>query len=155
MILSRRSPPTEAFAARRESPASEPLRLALDSELSLLVRSLALAQGRSPEALAHQLLAQALEHERQRARADAILARLTPRQREVTKLALDGNTNYQIANALVISPETVKTHVAHVLEQFGLRSKAELRLRLAELDMPEKPARPPSPSVTRQPRQST
>jgi DNA-binding CsgD family transcriptional regulator len=34
---------------------------------------------------------------------------------------------------LVISPETVKTHVRHVLEKFNVRSKAELRLQLLDL----------------------
>jgi DNA-binding CsgD family transcriptional regulator len=33
----------------------------------------------------------------------------------------------------VISPETVKTHIRHVLERFNVASKADLRLRLLDL----------------------
>jgi len=49
-------------------------------------------------------------------------------------LTLSGLTNRQIAAALVISPETVKTHLRHTLEKFELRSKADLRLLLRDLD---------------------
>ena len=45
-----------------------------------------------------------------------------------------GCTNRQIAARLVLSPETVKTHLRSVLHKFGLRSKAELRQALAGWD---------------------
>ena len=54
-------------------------------------------------------------------------------ERQVVLLTRRGLTNRQIAAALVISPETVKTHVRHALEKFGLSSKAELRLLLLDL----------------------
>ena len=66
-------------------------------------------------------------------RAETALASLSPREQQVTLLTLQGLTNRQIATMLVISPETVKTHVRHALEKFGLHSKDELRLLLIDL----------------------
>lgn len=56
---------------------------------------------------------------------------LTPREREVLQLIVAGQTNRQIADCLVVSPETVKTHVRHVLGKMGVNRKAELRALLA------------------------
>jgi len=94
---------------------------------------LARASGESPANLAADLLRRGLEIERRRKRAEASLAALTPRQREVTRLAASGQTNRQIARELWLSPETVKTHLRRALEHFDVHSKAELRLLLIDL----------------------
>jgi DNA-binding NarL/FixJ family response regulator len=74
-----------------------------------------------------------LEQEVLRTQVRAILEALTPREQEVTWYTARGYTNRQIAEALVVSIETVKTHVRHVLEKLGVRSKADLRLLLLNL----------------------
>jgi DNA-binding CsgD family transcriptional regulator len=79
------------------------------------------------------LLARGLEQEALRAQAETTLSILTPREQEVAWLTARGHTNQQIAETLVISPETVKTHVRHVLDKFRVRSKADLRLLLLDL----------------------
>lgn len=106
----------------------------LDPQLSDRLRLAAYLRRRSPNAMATELLRRGLEREAARQRAEAALAILTPRERQVAQLALDGQTNREIARTLVISTETVKTHLRNLLGKFGLRSKAELRLRLKELD---------------------
>lgn len=106
----------------------------LDPQLSDRLRLTAYARHRTPSALAAELLKRGLEREALRERAESALAILTPREREVARLAVVGHTNQEIARALVISPETVKTHMRNLLAKFGLGSKAELRLRLQELD---------------------
>jgi DNA-binding CsgD family transcriptional regulator len=127
--------------------AVDPLSIEVADELCAQLRSLAFAEGQSPEVLGQRLLARALEQETRRARAERTLARLTVRQQEVARLAADGSTNRQIAERLVVSTETVKTHIANVLERLGLRSKAELRLLLLELGLPPKPERPGAPGI--------
>jgi DNA-binding CsgD family transcriptional regulator len=52
---------------------------------------------------------------------------LTRREREVLDLIASGRTNKEIAESLVVSPETVKTHVRHVLGKFGVSRKVEIR----------------------------
>jgi DNA-binding NarL/FixJ family response regulator len=53
------------------------------------------------------------------------LAVLSDREREVLSLLADGLRNREIAERLVISEPTVKTHVRHVLEKLRFRNRAE------------------------------
>ena len=103
--------------------------------LALHLRRVARARRRSPQSLANDLITHGLEREVLRARTEQALTELTPREREVTWLAARGHTNRQIAGALVISEETVKTHVHNALTKFGLRKKSDLRLLLLDLGL--------------------
>jgi RNA polymerase sigma factor (sigma-70 family) len=118
---------------RRSSHSNGRLIFEVDAELSSRLRLAAHASEQTPETLATELLARGLEQEAQRSQVQSILETLTPREQEVTWLTVRGYTNRQIAEALVLSPETVKTHVRHILEKLGLRSKGDLRLLLLDL----------------------
>jgi DNA-binding CsgD family transcriptional regulator len=59
---------------------------------------------------------------------------LTQRQQQVVCLTCMGHTNRQIARRLRISPNTVKGHLALAYRQFGVRTRAELRVALASWD---------------------
>ena len=50
---------------------------------------------------------------------------LSVREREVLELLGQGLRNREIAERLVVSEATVKTHVRHVLEKLRLRNRAE------------------------------
>ena len=63
-----------------------------------------------------------------------VFDQLTPREREIALLASQGYTNKEIAEQLVIAPDTVKTHMRNILTKLGLHSKAELRLYWANRD---------------------
>jgi DNA-binding CsgD family transcriptional regulator len=58
---------------------------------------------------------------------------LTPRERQVARLAAEGKTARQIAERLFISERTVETHLANVYAKLGLHSKVELARRASEL----------------------
>ncbi len=118
------------------SPSSgrdEELVLRACPALAARLRLAADARDLSPRALAVDLLEQGLEKESLRARAERALDTLTPRERDVVWLTARGCTNQEIAEALVISSETVKTHMRNALGKFGVRSKADLRLLLLDL----------------------
>jgi PAS domain S-box-containing protein len=50
--------------------------------------------------------------------------RLSARELEVLQLAADGNTGPQIAERLILSPATVKSHFEHVYEKLGVSDRA-------------------------------
>ena len=50
---------------------------------------------------------------------------LTEREQEVLKLVVQGNSNQQIAEALVISIATVKAHISNILSKLQVSSRAE------------------------------
>jgi two-component system response regulator NreC len=51
---------------------------------------------------------------------------LTTREREVLQLAAEGRTNAEMAAALGISPRTVETHRAHLMQKLGLHTQTDL-----------------------------
>jgi DNA-binding NarL/FixJ family response regulator len=58
-------------------------------------------------------------------RGQAALDQLTPREREVLRAVAAGLTNTEIADQLVVSDATVKTHVGSVLAKLNLRNRVQ------------------------------
>jgi predicted ATPase/class 3 adenylate cyclase/DNA-binding CsgD family transcriptional regulator len=51
---------------------------------------------------------------------------LTPTEQDVVALVIDGCTNVEIAQRLLMSRETVKTHLSHVYAKLQVRTRAQL-----------------------------
>lgn len=50
---------------------------------------------------------------------------ITPRELDVLALLADGKSTKQIADALIVSDETVKTHLKHLYQKLGVRDRAQ------------------------------
>ena len=50
---------------------------------------------------------------------------LSAREWEVARLVAAGNTNREIAEALVISPKTASAHIEHILAKLGAANRTE------------------------------
>jgi DNA-binding NarL/FixJ family response regulator len=66
---------------------------------------------------------------------------LTPREADVLELLQDGATNAQIAQALSIGLETVRTHARNIYRKLGISSRRDLsKLAAGEADLAGSPA---------------
>ena len=66
---------------------------------------------------------------------DRIPHSLTKRELEVLRLLAQGQTNQEIAQGLVVSPLTVKTHVQRIIGKLGVSDRTQAAVRAAELGL--------------------
>ncbi|MFF4803360.1 AAA family ATPase [Streptomyces sp. NPDC001351] len=64
--------------------------------------------------------------------ADSPIARLSPQEREVVRLAATGATNREIATQLLLSPRTVGHHLYRAFPKLGISSRTQLADVLSE-----------------------
>jgi DNA-binding CsgD family transcriptional regulator len=68
--------------------------------------------------------------------ADPVATVLTRREREIARMAAQGLTDREIAEALVVSVRTVESHLAAAYRKLGIRSRRELAATLAPVSPP-------------------
>ena len=114
--------------------APRPRSFHLEGGLAAPLLELARRQQRSPDDVAADLLAEALQQRQVDAENTRLWRSLTRREQEVTALICLNYTSDEIALRLSLSPETVKTHARRILAKSGLSSRARLRQRLRHWD---------------------
>jgi CRP-like cAMP-binding protein len=67
---------------------------------------------------------------------------LSPREREVAVLIAQGLTNREIAAGLVVTERTAATHVEHILNKLGLRSRAQVAVWAVARGLLDRPNAP-------------
>ena len=95
------------------------------SELIDATRAIHQGETLVPSRMLGPLLARLIHRRRERDEAAKRIGRLTRREREVLGLLSQGISNEGIAQALVISPETARTHIQNVLGKLGVHSRLE------------------------------
>ncbi len=106
--------------AALKAGAADFLEKPFDSDV--LLASIAQALGGAGEAPSAAPVRPAID----RATLDARIAELTPREREVMALVVDGLSNKMIAHRLEIAVRTVEIHRARVMDKTQAKSLAEL-----------------------------
>jgi DNA-binding NarL/FixJ family response regulator len=90
------------------------------------VRVVATGDSLLAPAVTRRLIGKFLDHAPTRdAEADPRLQRLSRREKEVLRLVAQGLSNAEIAERLVLSSTTVKSHVASVLHKLELRDRVQ------------------------------
>jgi DNA-binding NarL/FixJ family response regulator len=116
-----------AYGALRAGAGGFLLKDALPEELLAGIRAVALGDAVVAPALTRRLLDTFLEHVPDPEGADGPndprVANLTEREREVLQAVAEGLTNTEIAQQLVLSESTIKTHVSRVLAKIGARDR--------------------------------
>lgn len=99
------------------------------AELDELVEAVqAVAQGETyiSPSLIPKLLEDYLHRRQSSGMAAGEVTPLSPREQEVLRLIAAGSTTTEIAQALTLSPHTVRRHRDHIMEKLNLHSKADL-----------------------------
>jgi ATP/maltotriose-dependent transcriptional regulator MalT len=115
----------------------EPRIFLQDEEIITLVRNVAQKQGRSEEEIISDFTKAGWDQLQQETEIVERWSSLSRREQQVVALICLGCRNYQIAEILVIAPETVKTHLQNIFAKFNLRSGKELRLILKDWNFAE------------------
>jgi DNA-binding NarL/FixJ family response regulator len=117
LILTVSEQQEDLYAALRVGAAGYLLKDMPPAELVDAVLEAGRGEPRIAAAMAERMLAEP--------EADDPLAQLSERERQVLGLVATGLRNREIAEQLVVSEATVKTHVRHVLEKLRFRNRAE------------------------------
>ncbi|WGW13679.1 response regulator transcription factor [Saxibacter everestensis] len=99
-----------------------------DTEPEDLIRAIHVAVGGEAllaPSVTKRLIAE-IANKKRRAPLPPRLRELTDREREVLILVAEGLSNTEIAERLVLSPATAKTHVSRVMTKLGSRDRAQL-----------------------------
>ena len=72
---------------------------------------------------------------------------LSVREREIMSMLVDGSSGAQIAERLVLSPETIRTHIRNAMEKLGASSRAQAVALAAQRDEIELPSDPSAADV--------
>jgi DNA-binding NarL/FixJ family response regulator len=95
------------------------------SELVDTVRGVARGEVLIPPTMLGPLLSDLLDRRRVHEVALLKLSKLSRRERQVLALVARGKKSSEIAQELVISPETARTHVQNILAKLGVHSRLE------------------------------
>jgi DNA-binding NarL/FixJ family response regulator len=113
------------FEALRAGASGFLLKDARGAELVEAVRVVAAGEGLLAPSVTRRLIAEFARRPAPRSALPARLNALTPRETEVLAHIAGGLSNAEIAAALVLAEQTVKTHVGRILTKLDLRDRAQ------------------------------
>jgi DNA-binding NarL/FixJ family response regulator len=113
------------YEALRAGASGFLLKDARGAELVQAVRVVADGEGLLAPSVTRRLIEEFARRPAAASARPVALSELTPRETEVLQLIAGGLSNSEIASHLVLSEQTVKTHVGRILAKLGLRDRAQ------------------------------
>jgi DNA-binding NarL/FixJ family response regulator len=114
------------FEALRAGASGFLLKDTEPEDLLRAVRVVAAGEALLSPSVTRTLISEFVARPERRAVAPDSLALLTDREREVLAAVATGLSNDEIADELVISPATARTHVSRIMMKLGARDRAQL-----------------------------
>jgi two-component system response regulator NreC len=127
LILSMYSDETYVVQVLRAGARGYLLKDTAEEDLITAVRTVAKGQPFFSPKIAKLLLGDSMQRLRDEGVSDSYEL-LTPREREVLQLIAEGKSNKEAAVALFVSPTTIETHRARIMDKLDLHSTAEIVL---------------------------
>ncbi len=113
------------YAALQTGASGFLLKDVTPEQLTLAVRTIASGDAMLAPSITRRLIERFTRPETRVQTSHRALESLTPREREVFELIGRGLSNAEIADALILSGATVKTHVARILSKLDLRDRVQ------------------------------
>jgi DNA-binding NarL/FixJ family response regulator len=114
------------YEALRAGASGFLLKDAEPAQLLTAIRVAAAGEALLAPSVTRRLIAEFASRPEVRRAAPEQLEGLTPREREIMVLVAQGLSNDEIAERLVLSPLTAKTHVSRILMKLGARDRTQL-----------------------------
>ena len=127
LILSMYSDETYVVQVLRAGARGYLLKDSAEEELIDAVRAVSKGQTFFSPKIKDMLLGDSMQRLREEGVTDSYEL-LTPREREVLQLIAEGKSNKEAATALFVSPTTIETHRARIMEKLDLHSTADIVL---------------------------
>ena len=147
LIITMHENPDYLFEAIKAGAAGYVLKTAARDDLRSAVRSALSGESPLDQGLATRLLRRMIQEAAERESAPVKpeknrdlrrrqpIEPLTPRELEVLRLMATGKTNRQIARELVLSANTVKVHVQHVIAKLGVSDRTQAATLAIEIGL--------------------
>lgn len=102
-----------------------------DAQLVVRVKRIAVEQRRAEQEVYDEIVQAGLQQLQHQEEYAATWESLSEREQQVAALICQGYRSYEIADMLMVSYDTIRTHSKHIYAKFGLNRK-ELRLALRD-----------------------
>ncbi len=156
VMLSAASEPERIVAAVRAGAAAWVRKDESIDHLLSVIRGVIRDESWLPPRELGAVLRLLIEDQAHRRDGDNLLAALTPRERDVLFLLVEGAGRSEVARELQLSANTVRTHLHSLMSKFGVHSTLEVvalaRPRLEALPETREPCKPASRNAERGPR---
>jgi RNA polymerase sigma factor (sigma-70 family) len=149
LILTTFETDENVFRALRSGASGFLLKDTDPAELVRAIRIVANGEALLAPSVTRRLIVEFASRPEERRAAPDQLEWLTEREREVMALVAAGMTNLEIAQRLVVSPATAKTHVSRAMRKLAVHDRAQLVTLAYETGLVEPCRRPARTAETR------